>query len=230
MLAVFFVIVVLLLSVAVVRVGGVALELTGLSRESARFQALSAFSGAGFTTTESESVIQHPVRRRIIAVLLRLGNAGIITVIASIVLSFAGIDDPGEKATRLALLMAAVLSFWLMARSSWIDRRMSEVISWALGRWTDLQIQDFANILRLSKDYSVIEFFVDGDNCLRERSLSEVRLSQAGINVLGIYRDSGEYIGCPTGTTRIQEKDKLVLYGQKDAFQTLTSHCEGFPV
>jgi len=33
---------------------------TGLSRESARFQARSALTGGGFTTTESEAVVRHP--------------------------------------------------------------------------------------------------------------------------------------------------------------------------
>ena len=45
-----------------VRVAAVALRLTGLGESTARFQALSAISGVGSTTKESESIVNYPVR------------------------------------------------------------------------------------------------------------------------------------------------------------------------
>ena len=49
------VLVVLLVSLLIARVGTVALTVTGMSREAARFQARSAFFGVGFTTGEAEA-------------------------------------------------------------------------------------------------------------------------------------------------------------------------------
>ena len=57
-----------------VRIGGIALELTGLERRVARFQALSAFTGTGFTTREAEEITSHEQRRRIISILILVGN------------------------------------------------------------------------------------------------------------------------------------------------------------
>lgn len=51
--------VILLVSLAIVRVAEVMLELTGISKDSARFQARSAFTGTGFTTHEAEMLIKH---------------------------------------------------------------------------------------------------------------------------------------------------------------------------
>ena len=51
---------VLSISILVTRVATIALVRTGLSRETARFQSLSAFSGSGFTTQETELVVNHP--------------------------------------------------------------------------------------------------------------------------------------------------------------------------
>lgn len=65
---------ILTISVFIVRVASVALRLTGLAEESARFQALSAFTGTGFTTSESEMVVNYPVRRRILSLLMIIGN------------------------------------------------------------------------------------------------------------------------------------------------------------
>lgn len=94
MFAVISLLVVLTLSLLITRIATVALTHTGLSRDSARFQARSAFTGVGFTTTESEKVVNHPVRRRILMMLMLLGNAGIVTVVASFMLTF--VEQPGS--------------------------------------------------------------------------------------------------------------------------------------
>jgi Trk-type K+ transport system membrane component len=75
------------------RVAAVALTHTGLSKESSKFQARSAFTGVGFTTNESEKVVNHPVRRKILLILMILGNAGIISGITSLIVGFSDIDD-----------------------------------------------------------------------------------------------------------------------------------------
>lgn len=60
----------------VIIAGGIAYELTGLDRETAHFQALSAFTGTGFTTKASERVVNHPVRRKITIAIIVLGARG----------------------------------------------------------------------------------------------------------------------------------------------------------
>ena len=55
----------ILFSFLVVRGAAVALMMTGMEKKKARFQALSAFSGTGFTTKEAEFVVNHPQRRKV---------------------------------------------------------------------------------------------------------------------------------------------------------------------
>jgi hypothetical protein len=74
----------------------IALTHTGLTKASAKFQARSAFSGAGFTTSESEMVVNHPVRRKIVMLLILLGNAGLVTAVSSLILTFV---RQGDSAT-----------------------------------------------------------------------------------------------------------------------------------
>jgi len=72
---------VIFVSFLIVRAAAIASMMMGLDEKRTRFQALSAFTGIGFTTREAESIVNHPLRRRIISWLMVLGNAGIVTVI-----------------------------------------------------------------------------------------------------------------------------------------------------
>ena len=76
MAGVITVILILVFSILITRVASIALTHTGLSRESSKFQARSAFTGVGFTTNESEKVVNHPVRRRILLLLMIPGKSG----------------------------------------------------------------------------------------------------------------------------------------------------------
>ena len=64
-----------------------ALIATGVPPEIAAFQARSAFSGAGFTTTEAENVVNHPLRRRIIATTMFVGSLGTPTLVVTVLVA-----------------------------------------------------------------------------------------------------------------------------------------------
>jgi len=229
--AVISLLVVLVVSLIVVRVASVALSLTGLSDQLARFQARSAFTGAGFTTTESEKVVHHPLRRRIIMLLMLLGNAGIVSAMSSLVLSFVGSDSGGGVTEtiwfRITIMIIGLSILWTIASSQFIDRQMSKLIGWALQRFTRLEIRDYAGLLHLSRGYIISEYGVDEDDWMAERTLRETRLSSEGILVLGIEKPDGEYFGAPHGTTKIDVGDTLFLYARRDQLDSLTGRQKG---
>src|SRR4030042_5928748 len=98
-------IIVLLISFIVVRIGAIAFQLTGLEWSLAKFQALSCFSGTGFTTKEAELITSNKQRRKIASVLIILGNAGLVIMIATL----AGSLVPQE--TILSKLSESFLPF-----------------------------------------------------------------------------------------------------------------------
>ena len=106
---------VLVLSLIITRVATIALTLTGLTRESARFQARSALTGAGFTTSESEKVVNHPIRRRIVMWLMLIGNGGLVLVAALLILILGG---GGEQVSIWSYvgLAAGLVGLWFVAR------------------------------------------------------------------------------------------------------------------
>src|SRR3954470_12756427 len=114
MVALISVLIIVLLSLLITRVATVALSLTGMSREAASFQARSALTGVGFTTSEAEDVVSHPVRRRIVSALMLVGSAGLVTAVSSLILSFGGAQSH-EKITRGFVLVAGLLVLWLIS-------------------------------------------------------------------------------------------------------------------
>ena len=214
-------IVALFLFLVVTRLATTALVLTGLSREAARFQAFSAFTGTGYTTGESEGVVKHPVRRRIILVLMILHGAGLVTVVVSLLLAFMGTSGAVGWLTKLGWLLLAGCIFGLVARSKFVDRQLSKAINYALRNWTDLDARDYVSLLDLGGEYTVREMQVQEGHWLAGKTLKACRLPDAGVTVLGIYHGSGDYVGVPTADTQISARDVLVLYGHADALAVL---------
>ena len=214
MAAILSLFIVLVVSLLITRTATVALTFTGLSRESARFQARSAFTGVGFTTSEAESVVNHPVRRRILMVLMLLGNAGIVTVVSSLVVTFAEMDTGQHPFRQILLLLTVIASMAAIARSRWVERQLGRFIAWGLQRWSTLDAVDYANLLHLAGEYGVAEIVIANGSWLADHSLQQLLLNREGVLVLGIQRRDGSYIGVPRSSTVIGVGDTVILYGR----------------
>ncbi|MFP4474994.1 MAG: cation:proton antiporter regulatory subunit [Desulfatibacillaceae bacterium] len=214
MMAIISLVTIILISLIVNRVATVALVHTGLSKAAARFQARSAFSGAGFTTIESESVVNHPVRRRIISQLMLVGNAGLVTSVTSLIFTFMGVEDTGALIRRIEFLALGLGALWLLASSRWVERRMSRLIERLLKRYSTLDIQDYTSLLHLKGDYKVYEIEVEPDFWVAGKTLLESHIKSSGVQVLGVERGLGDYHGAPGGEFRIRTGDVLVVYGK----------------
>lgn len=229
MAGVFSLLIALSISVIVTRIAALALMITGLSREAARFQARSAFSGVGYTTKEAESIVNHPVRRRIVMILMLLGNIGIATVVATVMIYFN--STVGASLQRqlllLSILTIGVGALFFLFSSRWVERQMNRVIAVALKQFTDLEVRDYQALLQLADGYAVSEMLVDPKQWLVDGVLKEMRLSDEGILVLGIHRGSEGYKGVPKANDMIKAGDTLILYGRLENIRKLDQRKPG---
>lgn len=143
---------IIILSLIVTRIATIALTLTGMSAEVARFQARSALTGAGFTTSESESMMSHPIRRRIIMILMLAGNAGIVTVIASLVLVSFNVGVSSWTG-QLIIVVAGLVILLALTQSSRVDKNLTRLINFALMKWTSIETTDTASLIYLGGEY-----------------------------------------------------------------------------
>lgn len=222
--------VILTVSILITRVVTTALVLTGMSHETARFQARSAFSGVGYTTREAEAIVNHPVRRRIIMVTMLMGNIGIATVMATVIMSYMSTAQATDhRWLNVVLLVVGLALLWGASTSRRVERVLSRVITKALHRWTRLDIQDYVAVLQLENGYAVSEMKVEPGDWLAGKTLQEAALTNEGVLVLGIRKLDGTYLGAPRGNSRIEVDDLLILYAQIHRLEELDRRRAGPP-
>ena len=225
MISVVSLLIVLALSMLVIRIGTVAFMMTGLSEEVAQFQALSAFSGAGFTTGEAENIVKHPARRRIASLLIRLGSVGVVTSIGTLLLSFVGAGQATPE--RLLVLVLGIFLLLILARSRIFNRILTPIIERLLARYTTLDLRDYAALLHLREDYRIAEIEIGEHIWLANRTIGELSLEDEGVLVLGVKRSGEDYIGVPPRELRLRTGDLLVLYGRKNRLAELSTRALG---
>ncbi len=222
MIAVLTLILILSLSFLITKVATIALMHTGLSQQAAQFQARSIFTGVGYATKEAENIVNHPLRRKIVMMLMLLGNAGIVSVIASLVLTFWDTkDDDLSLPWRIALMIAGLLFLWLLFSSKWFNRFLSRIIDWGLRRYTDLNVYDYTGILHLGGEYKIAEVFVKETHWMANSTLAELAISKEGVFILGITRQDGSYLGVPGHDTCILAGDTVIVYGRSPVIRNL---------
>lgn len=228
MIAAITLFIVVTLSALITRIAAIALVHTGLSTQIARFQARSAYTGAGYSTSESENIMNHPVRRKIIFNLMLIGNAGIVTVMSSLILTFVLPDTLSSKLYGLGIVLVGMMILSWAVKSEMVDRALSKWINRMLKRYTDLDIQDYASVLHLKDDYKISEKHIDAEDWMCNQTLLELDLRREGITILGVDRKDDRYYGSPDGDFKLLSDDVITIYGKSEGIRNLYNRKKGF--
>jgi hypothetical protein len=220
--AVVSLVVIVTLGLIVARVATVALHMTGMPLEHARFQARSALTGTGFTTSEAESVVDHPVRRRIVMLLMLVSGAGALSVIGTLILSFGGVDSAVGGMQRAAVIVVSMIALFWLFKSRPIDAALRRVIEKVLARWANFEVDDYAALLHLQGEWTVAQMPVGPDDWIASLPLGELRLPDEGVALMGVERSDGTWVGAPTEEFRLQVGDVVVLYGRTSALDDIS--------
>lgn len=205
------IIMVVFINVMIRNIATAALRLTGLDKQTASFQALSALTGTGFTTREAELVLNNPMRRRVISILMIIGNAGMIALVAGLVFSFITITSPWAIIRFIVLIIALYLIF-KMATHTKLIRLLSKKIEQKLRERYKLQKRTIGRILDLGKNFGVAEVTLhQGSSCVG-KTLASSNFGEKKILVLAIERDA-EKILVPKGNHKLRAGDNLICYG-----------------
>jgi len=209
----------ILVSFLFVRAAGIALMMTGLEKKKARFQALSAFSGTGFTTKEAELVINHPVRRKIVTWLMIMGHAGVVTVIVTATSSLATSRGYQLPINVLVLIVGIFLIYKLATYKKFL-KKWENFIEKKLIKSPTFDEAATEDLLHFLEGYGMVRKIISESSPLIDSTLADSRLNEKGALVLGIERGNS-WIPIPKADVRIEADDRLVVYGPHDVLKEL---------
>jgi hypothetical protein len=219
--------IVAVISMLFTRLATGALIATGMPPSIAAFQARSAFTGAGFTTVESENVVNHPIRRKIVAMTMLVGNLGTPTLIVTVLLGLAG-PGPGGTTDRL-LFMVGVMAMVLLLLSlppvtRWL---VSSGGRYARGRLIPAVADEVVDLVELGDGFVVAELALQAAADAGPRSLRGLDLALPDLHVLGVRgRDSSgttTFLGEAPEDVDLGAGDVLVVFGNRARMEELAA-------
>ena len=203
----------IIISMLIVRAGAIALMMTGMNFDKAKFQALSAFSGTGFTTREAERVVNNPRRRRIVSWLMVLGNAGIVTVIITATSSFARARG-FEIGINLIVLVAGAGIIYFIARSLPLARRWEAFIEAKLKQTKMFETEpSIEEMLHITEGYGVARILLMENSPFVGKTITEINKGMEDSFILGIEH-KGTWRPTPKTSGALELNDVLVIYGR----------------
>lgn len=200
--------IVLSLVIFIVQLGAAALRQTGLPNLTARFQALSAFTGTGFTTSESEAVVNHRTRRRIVSVLMIVGNVGLVSILSTVVVSLTHAGSQGDFWSQAGWHLGVLALIWAVALNPRADRLIYAGVGALLKHSNLLEEHGPRVLLQLPAGLGIYALALPED-----ASGTVATNGPEGVQVLGLRRADGTYVEQPDGEEAVSGFDELILIG-----------------
>lgn len=200
----------------IIEVLSVVFKLTGLEMSKARFQVISLITHTGFTTRESELILQHPTRRAIASSLMFISYIAQVTLI-SVFLHL--LSQNRQRLEVIAVVLVVVVAFIVLStRSRYVSTRFNRFIEKLLKRRVqrEMENQSFGQVLKIGADYGVYEILVDGASAIAGKTLAQAKLTEDYIQVLQVDHGSG-ITEFPKSALVIEAGDKLIVYGKTES-------------
>lgn len=221
-------IIVLIVSFVIVRIGAIALQLTGLEWSLAKFQALSCFTATGFTTGEAELITSDPRRRRIATVLIILGHAGFVTMIAT----FANSLRPGTLGDKisvpfmpfsipeqvvplmnLVLIAIAIYLTYKLFTNTKFAQKLTNILRKRIIKKHFIKSVSVEELVVATAGYGVSKIKIRDNHPVLDKTLSESNLRKDDITVLAIIRGQ-KTMPNPRANAKILQGDELTCFGK----------------
>ena len=201
----------------------VAFKLTGLATNKIKFQVASLFTGSGFTTNESEIIVDDERRRKIAIVCMYTGHIFSVVfmgLLTNVLISIATIQtNENVLSTKLWYFIVFYVSLGLFLLVLFIkippiNRRFQALLEKiAINTSSKKKNSNIITVLDLYGKNAIAEVVLNNiPEFAQEKTLNEIELTKKYfINVLSIKR--GKRILEVTKDTMFNRRDILVIYG-----------------
>lgn len=202
----------------------VAFKLTGLATNKIKFQVASLFTGSGFTTNESELIVDDERRRKIAIVCMYTGHVFSVVfmgLLTNVLISIATITNSNSPVPETKLwyyivfyVSLGLFLFVLFLKIPPINRRFQSLLEKiAINTSSKKKNTNIITVLDLYGKNAIAEVVLNNiPEFAQEKTLYEMALTKKYfINVLSIKR--GKRILEVTKDTMFNKRDVLVIYG-----------------
>lgn len=232
MMNILFFIITVIVSFLIVRIGAIAFEITGLEWSIAKFQAMSCFSSTGFTTKESELITGNMQRRKIATFLMILGNAGLVTLIATFANSIRS-SKPFFHIPYLStflsvglmniiiIVLATILLLRIFGHHNF-DKKITKFLRRKIIKRRNIKSALFTNFYPFLDGHGVFQIdihraFLTHYNITHIKDLQELQIIP-----LGIKKDNQTELD-PKKNIELNEGDQLVCFASIENIQKLST-------
>lgn len=228
-LSLVLIIIIIILYMLMIQIFTVLFRITGLTKEKARFQVISLLTNSGFSTSESELIMNHNTRRKVAKITMIIGNIFNVLIVSLLINILFNIKLDNE-AESIKLLIIAIVCFVVIL----IVVRLP-----ICRRTTERLIEKVATKInnKKHKENVITELDKYGNNAIIEVSLSliprilenknieESKLkSKYNINILLIQRN--QRVIDVKRDTIVEVGDRLVLFGKESVIRDIFEDVE----
>lgn len=222
--AAFTVMVIFTISTILVRIASTIMRLTGLPDNVARFQSLSAMTGTGFTTRESELIVNYPIRRRVLMTLMIIGNIGLVSVVSTFVVAFSEIGPERASVVQQVFWFTAALAVnFLVIVNPVVDGLLCRFLSWVLVRTTNLGKRKFVRLLSLEDDMTIAEHHLRLRHSIMIGDLIPEHIDLSVIMIRGAETKHPSHLG---DEMEIEPFETAICFGKEDMHRSFAEWLE----
>lgn len=214
-MGVLFILIYLGIVLAVIEIHTLIFTYTGLDKHIARFQVISMLTGTGFTTGESELIIDHPIRRRFGAFLILFGAFSLAVIISAI----SSILSDEFFTAKISLVAAALIMVIFILKMPKMRDYLSGKLEHELEEHYDFRDLPIREALLTDDTDQVLDYFIDETCEFKEKELGDIIEEDEDINVLYIQRGDIK-IRKERLVTELQEGDHIILYGDEHTIES----------
>lgn len=192
-------------------------RMTGMTKEKAKFQVISLITNSGYTTTESELIMEKPLRRKLARFIMLFGYIFSLTFIAVFVNVILNLPQAIQQDFwNIVIMLFVIVIIWaLISRTPKIQQAFNNGIE-KLGR--KILYGKTTNIITVLGEYQsdIVAAINVGavPEALKGKSVEAIKSNEdTPIKIILIKRE-GKLIRESDENAQIKEKDELVVLGK----------------
>lgn len=199
-------------------------RINGVNVEISKFQVISALTGTGFTTNDSESVMMTKQRRKLTQRIMFFSYIFNISIVSTFVNIFAATQNLNEKEILFSIgIIAFIIIFFVIFHKTQIAKKFIDNIVMKIVDKKKIKKENYIFVYDIYGNKAVAEIELKSlKRNMKSKSIEEIKLKEKYHIQLLVIKRKEQNITEIYPDTKIQEGDVVLVFGKikdiKNAF------------